>query len=487
MKMFLSLVVLPLLSRHVWSQDTSASPDRKLVFTSKEASVDAIFQYVSSVTGWVFVFDQPCSGTITAISDTEVSLDRCLDFLNSAIRSHNLVVVNPMAPALPARGQTLRVVSTENARLRPGIFVGGQEEAIPASDQFRMQIIPLKAAAAAEIQKELGETLRALLGEQGQIAVSTYSNSLILTGRSEGVRRAARLLQAIDVDASSESRVSLIPLQYADATETARTLNEFFAKESVAENRSPFPTLANMLRLGRVPGQRIEGEGGNGPTPRGGLREAIRITPDSRMNALLVSANAENIKLVESLVSRLDVKSTGTVEVKIYKLVNAEALAMSAVLESIFRDRPSASTPSRTPSPALIDRLRDGPGLRLAGTPSTGDKEVPSPGQVFEVTPDSRTRSVIVKASHACLEIVDTIIGKLDGDKSDLIGTYVVQLRYADAANVAILLQNLLKDTPPGRPAASSSPFSSMQPIPSTPSPGGTGNVPRMGGSFPGR
>jgi len=115
------------------------------------------------------------------------------------------VILNPYSPALPKEGQTLKVLDISDAMKRGiEIYVGGDPETIPLTDQVRTQIVPLKAVNVVDVQKELGEVLKSALAgssdsSTGTMAISTYSNSVILTGRSEGINRAVRILKVIDV------------------------------------------------------------------------------------------------------------------------------------------------------------------------------------------------------------------------------------------------------------------------------------------------
>ena len=249
----LVIVAMALLSLPVVAQDKPAADgEKRLKFNFKDASLDTILRYVSSVTGWIFVQEKATSGTITAVSDTDVPVTKCLDFLNSALRQHGRVILNPYSPALPKEGQTLKVLDVSDAMKRGvEIYVGLDVESIPLTDQVRTQIIPLKAVNVVDVQKELGEVLRSALagttdGSTGSMAVSTYSNSIILTGRSEGINRAARILRVIDVGTSAELKVKVYTLKNADATETAKTLNEVFKRETMKADTGNANPMSNI-------------------------------------------------------------------------------------------------------------------------------------------------------------------------------------------------------------------------------------------------
>src|SRR5436190_9392363 len=106
--------------------------EKKLTFHFKDASVDAVLKYVSSVTGWIIVQEKAVTGTITAVSDADVPVSRCLDFLNVALRPVEAIILNPVAPEVPRAGQVLKVQDLNEAlRRNLRIFQGHDPEAIP--------------------------------------------------------------------------------------------------------------------------------------------------------------------------------------------------------------------------------------------------------------------------------------------------------------------------------------------------------------------
>jgi len=565
----LTILALAILSLPVWAQDKPAEEDKKLKFNFKDASLDTILRYVSSVTGWIFVQEKSTSGTITAVSDTDVPVSKCLDFLNSALRQHGRVILNPYSPALPKEGQTLKVLDVSDAMKRGvEIYVGADVESIPLTDQVRTQIIPLKAVNVIDVQKELGDVLRSALAgtadsTSGSMAISTYSNSVILTGRSEGINRAARILKVIDVSTSAELKIKVYPLRNADATETAKTLNEVFKKETMKAETGQQNPMSNIFRMfgGGGGGRGGGGEGGQGPSPRALAHEMVRITAEVRTNSVIVSATEDNMKIIEDLILRLDDKSASAIklklyalrfadatgvaklvndlfaetptnsssqnrggggrggqlpiwmnpggggggqaepqgatkevravadlrtnsvlvaaseqrlvlidavmteidrqvndllEVKIYKLENADPVQMATILQALFRPQVTAtSNAGRAGGAGGNQNQFGGPQMAMQGggggrNQNGGGGGTLLPSQEVEITSDVRTRSVIAKASKDYMAIIDDVVKKLDQDPTETVSTYVIPLRNADAANLSITLQNLLRSSANG-------------------------------------
>lgn len=432
-------------------QDKPAVDEKKLTFKMKDASVDAVLQYVSSVTGWIFVQEKPTSGTISAVSDTDVPMSKVLDFLNSALRPHGRVILNPYSPALPTAGQTLKVLDVSDAMKRGfEIYVGAEVETIPLTDQVRTQIVPLKAVNVIDVQKELGELLRSALtgtadGTSGSIAVSTYSNSIILTGRSEGISRAVRILRVIDVGTSAELKIKVFALKNADATETAKTLNDVFKKETMkAEtgNANPMSNIMRMFGGGGGGGRGERGEGGAGtPSPRALAHEMVRITAEVRTNSVIVSATEDNMKIIEDLILRLDDKSASAIKLKLYVLRYADSTGVAKLVNDLFAETPTNSQGGRGNNRGgggMMPVWMGGGMTGAQGDPQGATKEV-------RAVADVRTNSVLVAASEQRLILIDAVMTEIDRQVNDLLEVKIYKLQNADPAQMATILQALFR------------------------------------------
>jgi general secretion pathway protein D len=423
--------------------------DKKLKFNFKDASVDAVLQYVSSVTGWIFVIEKKISGTIEAVSETDVPVSKCLDFLNTALRRHNAVIPNPYSPSLPKPGQILKVQDTDLAkRTNIEIHIGMDTDEIPITDQVRTQIMPLKAVNVVEVNKELGEVLRAAVGADGQLAVSSYSNSIVLTGRSDGINRAARILRVIDVSASAEIKISVFPLKNADATETAKTLNDVFKKESMKAETGSSNPMRGILGLfgggggGDAGGGRGGGRGGDagGPTPRALAHEMVRITAETRTNSVIVSATDDNTKIIAELIKKLDDKTAAAIKLKLYSMRFSDATSVAKLINDLFSETPTnANAQNRQGG-------RGGGGPVWLGNGQGGAGAEP-PGATHEVraVPDIRTNCVLVAASEQKLLLIDTVMLEIDRPVNDMLVVKVYELKNADPVQMTTVLTSLFR------------------------------------------
>ena len=398
--------------------------EKKLAFHFKDASIDAVLKYVSSVTGWIIVQEKAVTGAITAVSDADVPVSRCLDFLNAALRPVEAIIVNPVAPEVPRPGQVLRVQDLNEAlRRNLRIFQGHDPDAIPPTPDLRTQIVPLKAMNVAEVQKELGELLKKILEADGQIAVSTFSNAIVLTGRSDCIRNAVRMLRMIDVNTSSELKMQTFTLKNADAAEAARTLNEVYNPGEAMK--------AQMAMFAAQTGQAQKGGAG-----RPLSRESIRVVAESQTNSVIVIASEENLADIRRMVERLDTRGSAMVKVKFYGLKYTDATVVAKFIGELFMDAgTSKSQPSKGGRGQLF--VYDMYGRMVPHNDSSGS------ALEVRVVADPRANKLVVAASEQRLVMIDAIVEELDQPVSDLIQLRIYKLRYAGAGETATILKDL--------------------------------------------
>jgi type II secretory pathway component GspD/PulD (secretin) len=399
--------------------------EKKLTFHFKDASVDAVLKYVSSVTGWIIVQEKTVAGTITAVSDADVPVSRCLEFLNAALRPVEAVIVNPVAPDVPKPGQVLKVQDLNEAQRRNlRIFQGHDPESIPMIPDVRTQIVPLKAMNVAEVQKELGELLKKILEADGQVAVSTYSNSIVLTGRSDCIRNAVRMLRMIDVNTSSELRMQTFTLKNADAGEAAKTLNEVYNPGDAMK--------AQMAMYAAQTGQAQKGGAG-----RPLSRESIRVVAESQTNSVIVIASEDNLIDIRKMIERLDLRGSATVKVKFYSLRYSDATVVAKFISDLFSEAASPKAPASRGGGRGQLYVYDMYGRMIPHNDSSGS------ALEVRVVADPRANKLVVAASEQRLVMIDAVVEELDQPVSDLIQLRIYKLRYAGAVETATILKDL--------------------------------------------
>src|SRR5690606_12060793 len=114
------------------------------------------------------------------------------------------------------------------------------------------------------------------------------------------------------------------------------------------------------------------------------IRESITLTPDVRTNQVIVSAPRDSMRMIEQMIRDLDASNIGSQDIRIFKLVNADALAMAEILTDLFTLRRQGNIYVLRPREGGFD---EGGGAMpgLSGTELTA---VPDERQQLSITVD---------------------------------------------------------------------------------------------------
>jgi hypothetical protein len=167
---------------------------------------------------------------------------------------------------------------------------------------------------------------------------------------------------------------------------------------------------------------------------------------DDRSNALVVSAPADLMATIENMVKEIDQEVTDVTELRVFRLVNADASEVADQLAVLFPDPTTSNSGSQNPMmPFFFRGPFGGPGGTTRTTATTSDR-MKKMGRVLAV-PDPRTSALIVMASKTVMPQIADLITELDSDKGRKEVVGVFDLKNADPADVSQSLQDLFQRT----------------------------------------
>ncbi|MCD6303786.1 MAG: hypothetical protein J7M21_02350, partial [Planctomycetes bacterium] len=222
------------------------------------------------------------------------------------------------------------------------------------------------------------------------ISYDARSNSLIVGGGREGFDLVKSLAEQLDAAAPAlGGQVQLLPLKHANAGTLSTTLvNLFNARYQAA----------------RTPDVQ---------------RQKPVILPDLRTNSLLVSANADDSKIIAGLLKKVDVEPTNpAVRLEVIPLKFNDASIVGPTIQQIFQARLQSMTP---------------PGA------------TPAPQDRVDVASDALANALIVSASSENLKLIRDLLKKVDVEppmETGLVRLY--PLKNSDAQRIATMLQSLI-------------------------------------------
>jgi type II secretory pathway component GspD/PulD (secretin) len=312
-----------------------------------------------------------------------------------------------------------------------------QLDADPAPNGLAIHVFPL---AKADVRK-VALTVQGLFrdgppGAPGQptpvqVTADERINALVVSCGEVDARRIAELVKKLDTEQVARvSEIRVFPLKHARADSLSTILN-------TALNTKPAPLTDQQNPNAQSVLQFITRSNEGRELITAALKESVLITPDPRMNSLIVSGPVDYMGLLEQIITRLDASSPQEAKIKVFALKNSSARAMADILTQMFRMTASATTASqRTIQYTLV---RPG-GTNDAASATLGTVEQAA----LTVTVDPRTNSLLVGGTDHYVKMVEQIIESLDTTTANDRRTEVVRLKNTQAIDVAGAVRTFL-------------------------------------------
>lgn len=325
----------------------------------------------------------------------------------------------------PRQGQvSIRALVEPNA-----ILLIGREESIgvvkdliekldkPMAPTSQFQVLRLKHVSALDAETAVrnffverpgsGTDLRAGLGTRVQVIADYRTNTLIVQASPRDLGEVRRLIETIDTeDPASTAEVRVFKLRNSMAEDLAQVLQSAIAGDvqqtgqqgqqggqTQAGSRLPSTALEFMM-LDQTGGRLL----------RSGVVSDVQVSADVNTNALIVRAPAKSMELIEALINELDQMPDAEAQLKVFTIMNGDATSLAATLQQVFGQ---SVTIGQGTGGALGIAFRQ-PQAQLT---TTGGENSLVP-LTFAV--DVRTNSVIASGSASDLEVVETLLLRLD-------------------------------------------------------------------------
>ncbi len=344
-------------------------------FTFEAVDVSTFVRLVGEMTGRRFVWGDEMEGTVTVISP-RVSTEEMYPLFLSILSAAGYTV--------RAEGRVHRVVplETRGPVLAP---ILGPGEAVPASGFFT-KVFRLEHVSAAEVQRLLGGNA----GDEVAIRAMDETNHLLVTDTVDGIRRIADLLDELD-QAGLARITDIIALQYAQADEMARQLNQALAESM---------TRAKEL-VGRLPGGRS--------SEREKWRTA-HVVAVPHANRLIVTGTEAQVATLRDLVKSMDV----------------DVPSGQGRLHAIFLRHLSAEEAAESISGLLARRQEQKDAERRGGS-------------LISLEPNVSNNALLVDASPGDFEVVRRLVEQLDQLPEQIhIGVMILEVSDVDGLQLGV-------------------------------------------------
>src|SRR5690606_33494388 len=165
---------------------------------------------------------------------------------------------------------------------------------------------------------------------------------------------------------------------------------------------------------------------------------------------IIVNDLASNVRRLQRVVNQLDVPSTAS-NIQVIQAQYASAEDVAATIQKLFESSGSTSSAPATPARPSVRRRGAQAQTTPAASASAGDGV--GPATLSQVIPDERTNKLIIVASPAALERIDTIVREVDIPISGEGRINVYYLSHANAEEMANTLSGLTQGGSSATPA----------------------------------
>lgn len=353
------------------TQSTCQTPEGKFPWNFEKAKIVDIVDQISRITCKNFILSSGVKANqeISIISRTPISADEAWAAFLAALEANNLALV-------PA-GDFHKIVQRHDASTQAVPFYDKRSQ-LPNDETLVTFLYEVKNASRDTIRS----LLKGLVGKEGVIDV-VGDGIVVVTDSSSNIRRIMRILDKIDV-AGGHNRIHTVDLEYADAVEVEKKLNEIFepSGDKKKRKRSAMERAA-AFRMGP----------GSSSDDAESTFTVHKIIADERTNKLLVIASDKAFEKIQEVIAMIDVPSTdgsSQGQVHVYYLKNSDATKISKTLNTLTQTSRKSSR-----------RKRD------------DDKD-----ELFEdevrVTSDEATNSLVIVAGPRDFKSLKSVIDKLD-------------------------------------------------------------------------
>lgn len=332
LRMLASVLALLLFSVPLSAQDYTVNLN--------DTDIQEVIKFVAEATGTTIVVDPSVKGKVKVISSKPVSAGELYELFLSILDVHGYAAVRS--------GGVVRVIQNKDARSSP-VTVGDGQSGV-TTEEYVTQVLRLDNISAAK----LIPVLRPLVPQQAHMAAYAPSNAIIISDISSNIDKIRDIIERMDKSAVQQTDV--VKLRYAVAEDVVKMLDQLNKSEAkaaggeqetllVADTRTNSVLLsgdelerARMRKLiqhldtpleqsgnvkviyleyadamaiaevlTRVMKNISELEPADG-IKAGGSGNTSTIEADEGTNALIITADTDEMAALEAVIARLDIR-----------------------------------------------------------------------------------------------------------------------------------------------------------------------------------
>jgi general secretion pathway protein D len=339
-------------------EPVAPAAQERLQLNFRDAPTNTVIDLIARQTHTSFIVEPGLRGQITIATEDTVTRDEALEVLNAALLSIGY------APVPNASGG-FTVLPIEAAK---GAAPWAHRSVSEGSERMVTTLVRLSAANAADVAKLLVPQDRSSL-----VVPYPPTNSLIIAAAEDRIAYLLGLMRALDQSAAT--RIDVIPLRYADATQLGAQLANVFKPGDKDDSRPDVPW---------------------------------KLVIDPRTNSLIVTSTQQRLVEVRKYVALVDVPRRSRSKIHVVRVKNVDATDLAQKLSNVsFDESPvgggglgrTSGNPVTSLAPVAASLTQAASGLR---------------NKAFTVTPDPPTNSLLITADADTFALLADVISELD-------------------------------------------------------------------------
>jgi len=178
------------------------------------------------------------------------------------------------------------------------------------------------------------------------------------------------------------------------------------------------------------------------------LEEDSALTANESSNAIVLTDTLTNIRRIAEIIQALDTSIASISAIRVFALEYADASEVAEVIKEVFAASASSTSGRNGFQRMMEERFRmAGRGGRGGGGDSSGTSEARQASSRVVAVADEYTNSLVVSAPDEVMPTIEEIVAQLDSNIADVTEVRVFRLEFADAAELADLINELYYDT----------------------------------------
>lgn len=218
------MILSPLLSP-VWAQQ-----EKTWTVNFKDTDIQEVIRFVAKVTDKTIIIDPAVKGRVQVMSTTPVTSPELYDLFLSILDVQGFTAVES--------GNVIRIIPAKDARSAP-VPVRDSNSTNHINGEVVTQVIQLNNISAAK----LIPVLRPLAPQQAHMAAYTPSNAIIISDTAANIERIREVIE--NVDRSAVEETDIVRLKHASAEEVVSMLGKLQQK-TAGSDQDPTKVLTTV-------------------------------------------------------------------------------------------------------------------------------------------------------------------------------------------------------------------------------------------------